>query len=141
MVTVDDRNGMMFNRRRQSQDRVLRQKILALSVGSRLLMNHYSEKQFLEDVPEPGQLLADDSFMDMACPGDYCFVENVSCKPYENQIEKLILFKWNRKYPGDFFFDLDLKDGTWELTGTEDFPGSSHEKITMEIYEKKIPLS
>ena len=31
MVCVDDKNGMMFNKRRQSQDRVLRQHMLVLA--------------------------------------------------------------------------------------------------------------
>ena len=42
IVAVDDRNGMMFNRRRQSQDRVLREHILDMTVGKKLWMNHYT---------------------------------------------------------------------------------------------------
>lgn len=48
IVCVDDHNGMMFNHRRQSQDRVLRADILELTDGKKLWMNAYSEKQFAE---------------------------------------------------------------------------------------------
>ena len=34
IAAVDDRNGMMFNHRRQSQDKVLREKILSLTLAS-----------------------------------------------------------------------------------------------------------
>ena len=46
IAAVDDRNGMMFNHRRQSQDKVLREKILSLTAGKLLWMDHYSAKQF-----------------------------------------------------------------------------------------------
>ncbi len=53
---------------------------------------------------------------------------------YEDRIEKVILFKWNRNYPADTFFSLDLSGYTLEKT--EDFAGNSHEKITKEIYRR-----
>lgn len=136
IVAVDDNNGMMFNKRRQSQDRVLRKHILSLSSQSRLWINHYTEKQFAQDGIFAEHLNVDDAFLNEAAPGEYCFVEDVSVAQYEKWVEKIILFRWNRKYPGDFHFDIDLSSGAWKLTSTEDFPGSSHEKITMEVYER-----
>lgn len=38
IVCVDDHNGMMFNHRRQSQDRILRGDILELTEGKILWM-------------------------------------------------------------------------------------------------------
>ena len=38
IVCVDNQNGMMFNHRRQSQDRVLRKRILELTGGEKLWM-------------------------------------------------------------------------------------------------------
>lgn len=136
IVTIDDNNGMLFNKRRQSQDMALRKRILSMSAGSRLWVNSFTEKQFGRDGNEAGHLIVDDCFMDKAAPGEYCFVENISAAPYEDKAEKIILFKWNRKYPGDFYFDIDLAAGGWKLSFTEDFPGSSHEKITMEVYNR-----
>ena len=46
MLCVDKRMGMFFNRRRQSQDCLLREDILAEAVDRRLWMNAYSYQQF-----------------------------------------------------------------------------------------------
>ena len=42
MICLDDRGGMLFNKRRQSQDVLLRQQILTETAGGRLWMNSYS---------------------------------------------------------------------------------------------------
>ena len=52
IVCVDDHNGMMFNHRRQSQDRVLRADILELTDGKKIWMNAYSRNQFAESDAE-----------------------------------------------------------------------------------------
>ena len=57
IVCVDDHNGMMFNHRRQSQDRVLRADILELTDGKKLWMNAYSRKQFAESDAEKIQVM------------------------------------------------------------------------------------
>ncbi len=41
IAAVDDCMGMMFNKRRQSQDRVLRQRIISLAEGKNIWMNAY----------------------------------------------------------------------------------------------------
>ncbi|MFR4122966.1 MAG: hypothetical protein ACLT0W_12285 [Clostridium sp.] len=46
----------------------------------------------------------------------------------------MILYKWNRVYPADQYFAMDLSG--WKLVETVEFPGSSHEKITEERYER-----
>ena len=64
---------------------------------------------------------------------DYCFVENMPLAEHIESIEKIILYKWNRDYPSDFTLDITI-DNEWKLTQTEEFKGSSHDKITEEIY-------
>ncbi len=134
IAAVDDRYGMLFHERRQSQDRKVRERILALSRGSRLWISQYTAKQFTPEEKDSAELCADDAFLSKAAPGEFCFVENVHAAPYAERIERVILFKWNRSYPGDFFFDIDLADGSWKLSSAEEFSGFSHEKITMEVY-------
>lgn len=48
IVAVDDRNGMTFNHRRQSQDKRLRERILSMTKNGKLWMNAYSHKQFVD---------------------------------------------------------------------------------------------
>lgn len=137
IVCVDDNNGMLFNHRRQSQDRVLRQRVLNLALNSRLLMNAYSCKQFAQDADEAdcAGITVSEDFLAEALPGDFCFVETDALEPVKDKIEKLIIYRWNRKYPADFRFDLNVEEG-FQMTSTEEFTGSSHEKITEEIYVK-----
>ena len=130
IVCVDDNNGMMFNHRRQSQDRVLRKHILSQIGTSRLWMNAYSAKQFAD--AEPSRLKVCEDFLEQAGNGDFCFVEDQDLLLYLNRIEGIILYKWNRAYPADFWFEVDLS--SWKLEETEEFSGSSHEKITRARY-------
>ena len=48
MLCVDDKDGMLFNRRRQSKDRVLYRHIVELAGSGRLWMSSYSQKQFAD---------------------------------------------------------------------------------------------
>ncbi len=132
MVCVDDKNGMMFNKRRQSQDRVLRQHMLELAGDKKLWMNAYSRKQFSKE-DENRIAVAENGFQNIRS-GEYCFLEDEDPAQYTEQIEELILFHWNRIYPADFFCTLDLSE--WKRKTTEEFAGCSHEKITQEWYVK-----
>lgn len=125
---VDDRGGTMFNGRRQSQDRLLRADLLAMTAGKKLWMNDYSRKQFT-DAPE-NSLTVDEDFLAKAECGDYCFAEGVDIAPWLSRVERLVLYRWNRVYP----FDRQLDLPPWRLTETVDFPGSSHKTITKETY-------
>lgn len=135
MVAVDDRGGMLFNKRRQSRDRALRERILAMTKDSRLWMNRYSYEQF-DGMDGLGHVHTDENFLRKAAPGEYCFAEDVSAAPYIDRIEKIICFQWNRRYPADAFLDIDLSPPDWKRTEEAAFPGFSHEKITMEAYDR-----
>ncbi|MBP3318588.1 MAG: ribonuclease Z [Ruminiclostridium sp.] len=132
IVCVDKKNGMLFNHRRQSQDRALRARILTLTAQSKLRMNEYSAKQFKE--PLPSHVVVGEDFLSLAGPNDFCFVENTDLTPYESKVERLILYHWNREYPADTFFPLDLSQ--FSLQSTREFSGSSHETITEEVYTR-----
>lgn len=132
IACVDDKGGMMFNHRRQSQDQQLRDYIAHMTGNARLWMNHYSASQF--DTDSLPRLNIDESFLQEAVEGDYCFVENTPLAPYERWIEKIILFKWNRTYPADKYFDIDLASGQWHKVDDATFVGHSHDEITMEVY-------
>lgn len=129
-VAVDDKMGMTFNRRRQSKDALLRKKLLEISKGHRLYMNNYSAKQF-ENVSDYN-IVVDDEMLDKACDEDFCFVENLPLKGYEQLINKMFIFRWNRLYPADMFFDISLDDNNWILDSAIEFEGNSHKNITME---------
>ncbi len=136
IVAADDTYGLTFNRRRQSQDSVLRQNILELCGEQPLWVNAYTARQFSAEQAE--KLMIAEDFLEQAQAGDFCFLENVSALPYIDRLEQVILFRWNRRYPADFHFDIPLTEPEWILDSTEDFAGSSHEKITKEVYRHEI---
>ena len=129
IVCLDDANGMMFNKLRQSKDRLVNEDIMKLCDKQPLWVNAYTAKLFEESNQD---LLIDEQFLKKALEGDYCFVENVPLAPYEDKIEKIIIYRWNRKYPADRKFDIDLE--RWQPDGVTEFAGYSHEKITRETY-------
>lgn len=127
IVCVDDKNGMMFNKRRQSKDSVVRADIAAEVGTDTLWMNGYSAKQF-QDTPNL-KICVQEDFLEKA--KGYAFAE---CDVTDAKPEQVILYKWNRLYPADVHFDLDLS--SFRLERTEEFEGTSHEKITKEVYVK-----
>ena len=98
------------------------------------ILNHYSASQFdTESIPN---LNIDDAFLQEAAQGEYCFVEDAPLASFEKWIERIVIFRWNRTYPADRYFDLQLGSGQWHLVGTSEFAGHSHDLITMEVYER-----
>lgn len=96
-------------------------------------MTAYSEKLFSE---------TDVAFVihERPCEGtgkqEWCFLEETSPSSYLCNTERLVIYRWNRHYPSDVCFDFDPTRDGFSLTERVEFGGSSHEKITKEIYEK-----
>lgn len=132
IVCVDDNNGMMFNHRRQSRDGILIEHIINLVGSGKLWMSEYSKELFWE--LHLSQIAIDENYLEKAGNGDFCFIEDQDINGYSENIEKLIIFKWNRRYPADIFLTIDYN--SWILEESEDFEGNSHDKITKEIYRK-----
>lgn len=130
IVCVDERNGMMFNNRRQSKDKILSEHILKLVDNNKLWTNNYSKGVF--ENQENSNILVDDNFIEKIEKEDYCFVENIDVSKLLNKVDKIILYNWNRHYPADQYFNIRLDD--WLLESESEFSGSSHERITQKIY-------
>ena len=132
IVCLDDRDGMLFNRRRQSKDKAVCADILELTAGSKLWMNSYSAGQF---DPEEKNIIADEVFLEKAGEQDYCFAENADISAYADKVGRVIVYRWNREYPADVRFPTEMFCCRWRLESRDDFTGNSHECITREIYE------
>ncbi|MBE6782558.1 MAG: ribonuclease Z [Ruminococcaceae bacterium] len=127
-VCVCNNMGMLFNSRRQSRDRVLIRDFVDTAKNNRILINHFSKNLFDEY-----EVTIDDDMMNIAEKNDYCFIENTDILPYINKINEITIYRWNRKYPADFYFQMP---SGFTLKETYEFKGSSHEKITKEVYVK-----
>ena len=119
---------MLFNNRRQSRDRIVRKNILEYINGAKLYMDEYSFKQFSEDKAD--NIVVCDNFSN-AEDSDFCFVEKQHINT--EQINKLIVYRWDKIYPADVNFGMNKIK--LNLTETLEFQGYSHEKIVREIYE------
>lgn len=128
IVCLDDRDGMMFHHRRQSQDRGVRAYIRQMTENADVYMNAYSRELYQEFV----DAVVCEDFLQQAGEGAYCLVEDQEVHKYKNKIERMIVFRWNKVYPSDMVFDEDLSQ--WNLVHVEEFQGSSH-RITKEVYE------
>ena len=104
------------------------------NLAALFLLTAYEDRLFSD--LNPPDLAVSDTFLRDAGNGDFCFVEDAALAPVEKRIEKLIIFKWNRTYPADRYFDLKLYEGAWHLALSSDFAGCSHERITMEVFER-----
>ncbi|MCC8067352.1 MAG: ribonuclease Z [Clostridiales bacterium] len=129
IAAIDDHGGMMFHHRRQSRDRIMIEKILAVCGDEKIRMSAYSAGLF-----PSASVIVDDEFLISAGEGELCFAEVPPLFPFEDRIEKIFLFQWNRHYPADLYFDIDLSK--WKRIDMEEFAGFSHEKITLETYIK-----
>ncbi|MBR2043029.1 MAG: ribonuclease Z [Clostridia bacterium] len=129
IICLDDKNGIAFNGRRQSRDRVVSERIVDLSKGGKLFMNEYSAKIFQSDLK-----VVDNDFLTKAEAGDFCFCEDDSFLLYLGKITRLIVYRWNKAYPRDKVINADVFYGK-TIKSRCDFVGNSHERITEEVYE------
>lgn len=130
-ICLDDNGGMTFFGKRQSRDRVLIAD-LCDSVDGIIYIAGFSEMLF---EPHPGRYaVCTDPLLE--CPdGGVCFIENLALSSVLQNIERIILYKWNRCYPSDKRIDISFDD--FSVFSESEFAGSSHEKITKVILRRK----
>ena len=128
-VCVDDRMGMLFHNRRQSRDKLVCADLIKQAAEGRLCVTPYTAKLFAET-----ELYVQEDLSGCDGARDVCFVEDPARLPPPDAIDTLILYRWNRTYPFDAVFPLSLE--RWTLSETVEFPGSSHERITKEVYHR-----
>lgn len=123
IVCLDDNLGMAFGGRRQSRDKAVCEDIVKLTEGRAIAMHERSKTLFNGFDAN----ISDD--------GDIHFVEFKAPNAILENANKLVIYRWNRRYPADLRFDTPL-DG-WQLVETVEFPGNSHKKITKEVYVRE----
>lgn len=103
ILCLDNRNGMSFNGRKQSRDRMVDADVEMLSKEEGI--DRYIRIDFWKDAPK------------------------------EEEIEEILVYRWDKKYPADEFCPIDFSK--WTLVEQKEFAGYSHEKITRERYKRK----
>ncbi len=131
IVCLSDDGGMMFNHRRQSRDRVLIADMIHHTKDANLWVSPYSAPLFGEDCPN---LHIAPAPLEAVKKNDYCFVEDTPLPQALDGTDELIIYRWNRLYPSDVYFHCDTS--SFFLRESSEFVGSSHDKITKEIWRK-----
>ncbi|MBE5780291.1 MAG: ribonuclease Z [Clostridiales bacterium] len=127
-VCVDDKLGMAFMGRRQSRDRAVYEDIALRCGDAPLYMDARSQALFLQTSVVPSS---------DAHGCEHLFLEFCSPAPFMDGVDTIVLYRWNRRYPADLYFDVSLEGFTY-LEGM-DFKGTSHETITREVYTREQP--
>jgi hypothetical protein len=133
IVCLDDYGGMLFNFRRQSRDRVLIDDIISNLGSDKLCIFKYSEILFSA---YEGKYEIVDDLSELTDEDCVCFIENVAINPYLDRISEVTVYNWNRVYPRDFVFDIDLEKEGFSLMSSYEFEGYSHENIRKEVYKR-----
>lgn len=129
---IDDGMGISFNSRRQSKDKELIARLSAQADGKRILIKEYSARLF----EGTGADACVCGGFECAGENDLVFVECEDPTRYMERAERVIIYHWNRSYPSDTVLTATPDKLGFELCGTYDFEGSSHERITEEIWKK-----
>lgn len=129
---LDDRGGMLFNHRRQSRDAAVLEDVRS-RIDGEFWIDPISAK--LMDMAQIPYIFAPEEITD-PIPNVHFFVESRKPGDWVLLADTVVCYRWNRHYPGDLFFDMDLKEKGFFLYEIMDFPGKSHETITREVYVK-----
>jgi hypothetical protein len=132
IVAVDSKGGLLFCGRRQSQDRLLRERILEKTAGGRLLVSPYTAKQFSN--PAPLTVAVDP--LKEGKEGDFVFLENTPLS--YSGVKRVLVYRWGRHYPADLFLSPTPEEMGMRLVETRDLSGFSHHVITEEIWENLL---
>lgn len=125
-ICLDDRNGLQFNHRRQSRDSAVLEDIRS-RIRDKLLIEAFSEKLIREaEIP---YVLPPDTAEDF-------FAEDIPSEEVLKSTKKIVVYRWNRHYPADIRWEPDWQAMGFLLAETAEFPGTSHETITREVYER-----
>ena len=119
---IEEKKGYLFFGKRQSKDAALIKWLCNYVGADGLYASTYSAPLF--DGFDVLREKTDDG---------YYFVENEDY-PKDN-VTELVLCHWNRTYPADKFLDIDPEKIGLALSQKHEIAGSSHDKITIEIYK------
>ena len=131
IVCIENRGGILFLKRRVSRDSAVIADIA-----------RYAEQLFLTPYSLPLfeganiETAVSDTPIESALPNGFAFIESGEIEKKLSLISRLIIYKWNRRYPSDVKLGFEPSERGFSLCETGEFVGSSHEKITKEIYER-----
>lgn len=143
IFVLDQKNGMMFNHRRQSFDQAIIKKVAkdVNEVEGRLWLSDYSKELFASyDV----NIMPLEEFNLTAInDNDVVYVENIDVDLEEMIADKemsveLNFYRWDKVYPSDkkMTFTKELLDAFF-VKDSYELSGETHDVISVEVWSKK----
>ena len=127
IICLDDNNGLAFNHRRQSQDRIVAEDIRKTVGEKKLWITDYSRKLF----QAVSNLEISENPKEEAKKGEYVFQELETLDTDDEQIEQFIIYRWNRVYPADVSVEIGVE---WKLTETLPFLSVSIQLLSQQMF-------
>ncbi len=131
IVCLDTTGGILFNNRRQSRDSVIVKDIVDMA-GEKLYMSEYSKKLF----QDYDNITVGEVFPFSENEGDFCFAECEITQEAVDKAEGFVIYRWNKLYPQDVSFNISLSKNGFKMESSTDFEGTSHDKITKEVWKR-----
>lgn len=127
IVCLDNNYGLLFNNRRLSRDREIIKDIIDNEIkDSKLYIKEYSKELFdIIGVNDNIEILEKDT-TDI----EWLFIEDNNF--IQEKINKIIVYYWNKVYPSDVKFKIDLS--LWKEIESSEIKGYSHDNIIKKEY-------
>lgn len=126
ILCLDDKNGLSFNNRRQSRDKILIEDIMQ---NDNVYILERSACLFAEYSVNKVNNVSD-------LPNDVVYFHEITDpKDIINMFDTVIIYRWNRHYPSDVKFEFTMNN--YKKIYEEEFVGFSHDKITKEVFVRK----
>ena len=132
-VCLDDKFGMSFLGRRQSRDREVSSLMLSRLGNGRLWLETPSAELFDKEDP---RIKTVNMLPESCSDEDVLFCEKLSLMESLTRFSEVWIFRWNCVYPADVYFPIDEVREHFIMSESMDYAGFSHERITLEVYER-----
>ena len=129
ILCLDGHDGMAFNGRRQSRDKVQREKMLA-TVGEKKLLLRPASAALFDVLPSNAEVTEEPDIP----AGAYFFAERAADLPSPPAVESLVIYRWGRSYPADEHAPVAAYTAGKLRISQCGFAGSSHPEMTEEVY-------
>ena len=143
VFVLDQKNGMMFNRRRQSFDQAIIKKIVedVNEVEGRLWVSDYSKELFASyDV---NTMPLEEFDLSKVSDNDVVYVENIGVDleamiANKEMSVELDFYRWDKVYPSDkkMIFTKEMLDAFF-VKDSYEMSGETHDVISVEVWNKK----
>lgn len=150
IYVLDQKNGMMFNHRRQSFDQAILKKIVAdvKETNGRLWLSDYSKELFasydvnMMPLEEFGMMPLEEFGLENINDNDVIYVENfdvdLEAMIADKEISiELEFYRWDKVYPSDkkMIFTKELLDAFF-VKDSYEMSGETHDVISLEVWNK-----